>query len=108
MIFLGKLIFFRLLGQKRAEMTQNEFFFQISKINAWNFSDFLLSFIKARNYLEQIFRKKIAFKFLSQKGAENGPKMMFFKFFRKKIYCIFAFVYCIICGQRIYQKGFLS
>ena len=84
MIFLGKLIIFWLLGQKRTEMNPKWVFFQISKINAWNFSDFLLSCVKAWNYLEQIFRKKIAFKFLGQKGPKMDPKWCFSSFLEKK------------------------
>ena len=78
--------------------------FILSKCNQNEMGIFVFFFCFFLLALNDFFLKNIVLRFTGLKGAQNAPKMSFFRFYEKLKFVIFLFFLCVKLQQHKYLK----
>ena len=78
--------------------------FILSKCNQNEMGIFVFFFFFFLLALNDFFLKNIVLRFTGLKGAQNAPKMSFFRFYEKLKFGIFLFFLCVKLQQHKYLK----
>ena len=78
--------------------------FILSKCNQNEMGMFVFFFFFFLLALNDFFLKNIVLRFTGLKGAQNAPKMSFFRFYEKLKFGIFLFFVCVKLQQHKYLK----
>ena len=78
--------------------------FILSKCNQNEMGIFVFFFFFFLLGLNDFFLKNIVLRFTGLKGAQNAPKMSFFRFYEKLKFGIFLFFLCVKLQQHKYLK----